>query len=628
MPTVYVTLPNTGTASIDLIQVFVNNPGSLCVTASIANYCYGFATGSFGTFFNGNVSGSYGNVAVSASAQKDDCTGPACFTASFYTTVVPADTYFSTTSQADANNQAIAYLTSVSQSNANTFGSCSYNARYSTEISASVQKNDCLVCGTGSIVNVILPASYSMTFCDQTDAQTDAQLYFNANSQSWANASGSCSYWTYYSTAISASVQKNDCGAYGTGSFSLISIPTSQSFDSCSQANAQTKAQNYFNSISQSQANSSGSCTFRNTEITGSIAKNDCTGSGWFDITSSIVSYIVSASVFSSSVSYADAQASASAYWTSSAQANANASGSCSYNLIQTIQYGVSADAISQSSYPLTASAFSTGSTSFLVYNGVNDSSPLWKVIGYISTSISTGSNTGFGLPYQSFKVTSSFSGSQSTTFFKVRGANGEFIRQIGSPYSKDDQLSTNAGTITPFAYRPSFASSTASLQVLVVPHMINNLTQSVAVSQSAQVYMTQAATGFLTGSSAYLTASYIYTASTAYPTVGDAKWKVIGRISGSAGSEFEPLVIKSGSIRNVPSTPVYADTSTGSYFFKFVDGSGTLIPVSSSTSTTDANLNATASVSGGLLRFTYTISGPANPTAVNYFAKITLRKG
>ena len=260
MPTVYITLPNTGTGSIDIPAALYGYTGINCLTASVANYCYGFATGSYATFFNGNVSGSYGNVAVSASTQKDDCTGPACFTASFYTTVVPANTYFSTASQADANNQAIAYLTSVSQSNANTFGSCSYNVRYSTEISASVQKNDCLTCGTGSTVLVILPASHSQTFCDQVDAQTDAQIYFNSISQSEANASGSCTYNYFYNTQISASIQKNDCAACYTGSFSLVTVPASQSVSTCSQAEAQTSAQNYFNSISQSQANASGSC--------------------------------------------------------------------------------------------------------------------------------------------------------------------------------------------------------------------------------------------------------------------------------------------------------------------------------------------------------------------------------
>lgn len=216
MPTVYITLPNTGTGSINIPAALFGYSGINCLTASVANYCYGFATGSYATFFNGNVSGSVGNQAQSGSAQKNDC--PPCETGSFYTTVVPANTYFSTTSLADANAQAIAYLNSVSQSNANTFGSCSFNYFYSTAISASIQKNDCGVNGTGSFVNVILPASYSFDSCSQANAQSVAQNYFNSISQSEANASGSCVYTSSVQVQFNAGVYYD---AHTTSSYPL-----------------------------------------------------------------------------------------------------------------------------------------------------------------------------------------------------------------------------------------------------------------------------------------------------------------------------------------------------------------------------------------------------------------------
>lgn len=194
MPTVYITLPNTGTGSINLVTALEGYPGVNCITASVANYCYGFATGSYATFFNGNVSGSYGNTEISASTQKNNC--GTCETGSFYTTIVPANTYFSTTSFANAQAQAVAYLTSVSQSNANTYGSCSYWSYYSTAISASVQKNDCTGSYTGSTVVVTLAASYSFDSCSQSTAQATAQAYFNSISQSQANASGSCAFYS------------------------------------------------------------------------------------------------------------------------------------------------------------------------------------------------------------------------------------------------------------------------------------------------------------------------------------------------------------------------------------------------------------------------------------------------
>ena len=63
---------------------------------------------------------------------------------------------------------------------------------YSTQISAEVQRNNCSVGYTGSLYNVVLPASYSVSTASQEDAQSTAQAYFNSISQSEANASGSC----------------------------------------------------------------------------------------------------------------------------------------------------------------------------------------------------------------------------------------------------------------------------------------------------------------------------------------------------------------------------------------------------------------------------------------------------
>jgi hypothetical protein len=163
----------------------------------------------------------------------------------------------------DANNKALVYLTSVSQSNANTFGSCSINYYYNSQISNSIQKNDCTICQTGSFVTYTLPASQSQytSTCSLAEAQNSASAYYNSTSQSYANTNGTCTTNYYYNTQISASVQKNDCSIYGTGSFSLVTIPTSQSVSTCSLSDAQSQAQTYFNSISQSWANLSGSCT-------------------------------------------------------------------------------------------------------------------------------------------------------------------------------------------------------------------------------------------------------------------------------------------------------------------------------------------------------------------------------
>ena len=121
--TTYVTIPNQPTASVNYGFLPYGTTGINCVTMSVANYCYGFATGSFSFVFSGSLSGSYASAQISGSAFKNDCSG-SYSSGSTYVTVVPQGAFTSSVSQADANASASAYLTSVSQSNANTFGYC------------------------------------------------------------------------------------------------------------------------------------------------------------------------------------------------------------------------------------------------------------------------------------------------------------------------------------------------------------------------------------------------------------------------------------------------------------------------------------------------------------------------
>lgn len=84
---------------------------------------------------------------------------------------------------------------------------------------------------------------------------------------SWITASDIPVYYTasfgavYYSTAISASVQRNDCPSGEEGSFVLYTLPVSYSSSPISQIDAQNSASAYFNSTSQSYANTYGTCT-------------------------------------------------------------------------------------------------------------------------------------------------------------------------------------------------------------------------------------------------------------------------------------------------------------------------------------------------------------------------------
>lgn len=74
---------------------------------------------------------------------------------------------------------------------------------------------------------------------------------------------GSCPTFTYYNTTISGSIQKNDCtGSYETGSYVIYTISPNTFSSSVSQVDAQNSASAYFNSTSQSYANTYGSCSY------------------------------------------------------------------------------------------------------------------------------------------------------------------------------------------------------------------------------------------------------------------------------------------------------------------------------------------------------------------------------
>jgi len=90
-------------------------------------------------------------------------------------------------------------------------------------------------------------------------ANTDIEIGWNVIGDTPIYYTGSFGS-TYYSTAISASVQRNDCSSGYEGSYVLYTLPASQSSATSSQVDAQNAAQAYFNSTSQSYANTYGSC--------------------------------------------------------------------------------------------------------------------------------------------------------------------------------------------------------------------------------------------------------------------------------------------------------------------------------------------------------------------------------
>ena len=653
--TSYVTLPNVNPIVVNYASLLVGYPTVNCVTMSVANLCYGLGiTGSYSLVFTGSLSGSFGNVAISASAQKNNC--PVCQTGSFYTTIVSSGTFNSTASQANADAQAVAYLTSVSQSNANTFGSCSINYYFNTQISSSIQKNDCTICQTGSFVTYTIPISQSQytSTCSLADAQNNAQTYFNSTSQSYANTNGTCTTNTYYntqlsasvtrnncltcetgstvlytvaassslftntcslneaqtsasiyfaansqsyantngtcivnykySTAISASVQRNNCPVCHTGSFVNVQLAASYSFDSCSQATAQATAQLYFNSISQSQANTNGTCsftTFYSLPISASVQKNNCTGS----LTGSYSWVSVPISQSNSTCSLVDAQDKAQVYFNANSQSFANSSGYC-YDVTGSFRlYNDNidiSDSTTSSIFPLTASIIVTSSATY-----PSETSPYWNQVYWFSQSLASYSMAGFnsvgwvsgsGDPY---------------VYVKIRTKNGGKVNTAGPGGGTRFMLTSSQNELKNYGLEYDIDCGRI---------FENNGISSVATSSIALGFVNNGNT------SSVITASFLYSTNASFPSISGTGWNVLGySYSGSGNQSLYYSASFSGSpvMTTIDSYMVKANfgmPNLSSYvFLKFQSGSTyiTASNISTGSGTTSTVRFVSASDSG-----------------------------
>ena len=604
--TSYVTLPNSYPIVVNYASLLSGYPTVNCVTMSVANLCYGIpVTGSYLTFFTGALSGSYGNVAVSASTQRNNC--GVCNTGSFYTTTVSAGTFTSTASQADANNQAIAYLTSVSQSNANTFGSCSINTFYNIQISGSITKNDCPTCQTGSSVLYTVPASSSMftNTCSLSEANTSASIYFAATSQSYANTNGTCSINYYFNTATSSLVQRNNCGTCNTGSFVTYSLAASQSqfTSTCSFAEAQSNFIAYFNSTSQSYANTNGTCSINlkySTAISASVQKNDCAFGPEYG---TFINVSLPASYSVSSCSLAEAQTSAQNYFNSISQSTANTSGSCFTTQSVTFYFGQYMDITDTASlYPLTASIYRNTTTASMPLE--NDSK--WTAFAFISGTFYTTTQSQQPQASTFLFVSGGYSGSN---LYKVRGAGGQKIDT-----DSGDKVNWNGTSSVYMYYEFPKTTGTGVFPVIAVSkQLFGNISQSLSTNVNNYV-------GFSMANQALfprpITASWIYSTSSIYPSFSEAGWSLLGFMSGS-GSGFNGLNVvgiqQSGSIVSAsvqnPNGSLWA-TGSGYLYFKLQSGSLQISATSASytDSASFSQLTTTASVSGGIVRVEYNV--------------------
>ncbi|WP_281925892.1 DUF5977 domain-containing protein, partial [Flavobacterium collinsii] len=178
--------------------------------------------------------------------------------------------------------------------------------------------------GTGSSVPYSQAYGAEHSFSSQAEADSKGLSKFNTEGQAYANANGYC---TFRSIALSGSFTKNNCPVGGVGSSVFFSQVAGAKTSTDSQADADAKGLELFNTNGLNNANANGYCTFTSNAKSGVFTRNNCAAGG----TPQSVTYDVPAGRYSSNVSQeaADTQAQNDINANGQAYANDNNNAKC-----------------------------------------------------------------------------------------------------------------------------------------------------------------------------------------------------------------------------------------------------------------------------------------------------------
>ena len=205
---------------------------------------------------------------------------------------------------------------------------------YNVQTSATAVKNSCGTGFNGSTVTYTVSVNKYSSTVSQVDADNQALADLNNNKQAYANANGTCSAiaaTVYYNTQVSGTAAKNSCGTGYTGSTVTYTVSANKYSSSVSQSDADTKALADLTTNKQAYANTNGTCTaislkvYSNTQVSATATKNSC-GTGYIG---SRVTYTISAGIYTSTASQADADAKAASDLSTNTQTYANLNGIC-----------------------------------------------------------------------------------------------------------------------------------------------------------------------------------------------------------------------------------------------------------------------------------------------------------
>ncbi|MCG2613432.1 DUF5977 domain-containing protein [Terrimonas sp. NA20] len=268
-------------------------------------------------YANANATCTWYNTARSNGFTRNNC--GAGGTGGTITYSVAPNTYSSTISQADADQQAINQVNANGQNYANANASCSW---YNQAQSNSFTRNNCAPGGTGGTVTYTIAANTYSSNTSEADANQQAVNAVNAGGQAYANANATC---TWYNNAQSNNFTRNNCGVGGTGGTVTYTVAANTYSSTVSQSDANQQATNAVNAGGQAYANANATCTWSNQYREQLFFRSDCPpgyDAGWW-------MYIVSAGTFTSTTSQLHADQLAQNDINANGQSVANANATC-----------------------------------------------------------------------------------------------------------------------------------------------------------------------------------------------------------------------------------------------------------------------------------------------------------
>lgn len=182
---------------------------------------------------------------------------------------IPANTFGSSVSVADANKKAMDYAQKLADEHIN--GYCIFLSKAHTK---EFTKNNCSIGMFGTKHSYTIQAGETDSEISQEDADIRALYYLDMLGQANANKIGTCFYRNVEKTGNFFS---KSCPVGGQPVTCVYTVKSGTYTSTVSQAAADQLAQNDVNTKGQSYANANGICNFRSKAISKFYTKNNCT---------------------------------------------------------------------------------------------------------------------------------------------------------------------------------------------------------------------------------------------------------------------------------------------------------------------------------------------------------------